>query len=141
VFRRALTRYPDTQYLLVNCGRLAGELDPALASECYRRLVDLWPERIDYRLAHAQALEAQGRDEEAARAYAEVVRRDPENAEAVESMVRLAARAGDREQAGYWLGKLELVDTGRFERLGSSPELRELGVEATKGGGTDGSPP
>lgn len=124
ILKRAIARYPRTDYLLINCGRIAKEIDPPEAVACYQRLVQVWPENTEYYLRYAGALLAAGNEEEAARQFSEVLRRDPANRDATQQMALLAARRNEREQASYWLGRLaQLISSNELRQLMSRPEF------------------
>lgn len=138
VFRQALERYPHADYLLINCARIAERCDPATARQCYPRLLELWPDNREYRLRYARLLVREGELQEAHRQYAELLRRDPEDADALLGMATVAARGGDREEAGGWLERLGRVTSAdRWKQIVARPEFQGIrlpgGIETQNG--------
>ena len=127
VLRQALERYPDTDYLLINCARIADPRDPATARQCYRRLLEFWPDKREYRLRYARLLAREGELQEAHRQYAAVLQQNPDNEDALLGLASIAVREGDREEARLWLDRLStVVAADQWKEIISRPEFQGI---------------
>jgi putative thioredoxin len=116
---------------LVRGGQLASEFTGALPEPMLREfLAKFLPSAIDKEALAAAELEADGKVEEARAAYQEILAGDPNHAQALLGMGRLAMAGGDNDAAREHLDKISIVADERkeAERLLARLDLQSGGA-------------
>ncbi len=115
--------------LFVNRGlsfAMSGKAD--LAIRDMKRALSLSGENPQLQIALAQLYFGQERDVESADYYAQVLRKDPDNAAALLGLMRLAARRGDVEEARRFLARLKEIGAPAL-----AVKVEEASLEAITG--------
>ena len=102
--KSGLKAHPAHAELLQYAGLLADQLKQPVESEAYfRKLTDIEPNRGDAQLGLGNALQQQGRDDEALDAYRAAVAADPGNPSPLVNVANLLGKKGDQSgaQAAY----------------------------------------
>ena len=98
--KSGLKAHPAHAELLQYAGLLADQLKQPADSETYfRKLIDIEPGRGDAQLGLGNALQQQGRDDEALEAYKAAAVADPENSSPLVNVANLLGKMGDQSSA------------------------------------------